>query len=228
MKRVTTPPTVKLPGRRRGRPAGVSRDDLIDATMDLLTTYSCDELSLAMLADRAGVAVNTLYNYFSNRETLLSAVADRAFSLLELPDANNDSWQQQLLAWLWAVQAHCKTYPVILKVMGFEGGVSSAWVDAVSPAYRILRDRGLSGRELAQVGSWFFASATGLIIADSVMPLYLRPTGPTPLESLDPDTQEMYSLMSRHTADIGSEEWLDFGFKQLITSLEQALGQRPE
>lgn len=196
--------------------------------MDLLTTCTSDELSFAKLADRAGVATMTLYNYFPNREALLNAVADHAFSLLKLPAASKRrSWQQQLLDWLWALQVHCKNHPVILKVMGFEGGVSNAWVSAVTPAYRILRDRGLSERQLAQVSSWFVASAMGLIIADTLMPVYRRPAGLAPLESLDEDTQEIHWLMRKHTTDIGSEEWLDFGFQRLIASLEQVLDKQP-
>jgi AcrR family transcriptional regulator len=216
--------------RSRGRPAGLSREAIIASAMQLLLSCTSDELSFAMLAEHAGVATMTLYNYFPNREALLNAVADHAFSLLELPPARaRQSWQKQLMAWLWAMQKHCKHHPVILKVMGFEGGVSNAWMAATTPAYRILRDRGLDGRRLAQVSSWFLASAMGLIIADTLMPAYRRPAGLAPLEAMDADTQEIHWLLRKHTADIGSDEWLEFGFQRLIASLEQVVeaGAKP-
>jgi AcrR family transcriptional regulator len=215
--------------RARGRPASLSRERIIAVAMELLATCTADELSFALLAKACDVAPMTLYNYFSNRESMLNAVADHAFSLLELPPTQPEQhWQQQLLSWMWCLQQHCQRYPVITKVMGFEGGVSNAWLGAVTPVYRITRDLGFRDRELAQVSSWFLANAMGLIIADSLMPVYRRPAGLAGLEALDADTQEIHWLMRKHTIDISSEEWLEFGFNRLISGLEQMLAEKKD
>jgi hypothetical protein len=131
------------------------------------------------------------------------------------------TWQQQLLGWLWALQRHCKQHPVVLKVMGFDGGISQAWVAAVTPAYRLLRERGLHGRELSQVSSWFVADAMGLIMAEALMPIYRRPAGLAHLEKLDEDALEIHLSLRKYMADISSDEWLEFGFQRLLASLEQ-------
>jgi AcrR family transcriptional regulator len=214
--------------RSPGRPAGLSQQAIVGTAMELLTTFTTDELSFAKLADQFGVAPMTLYNYFPNREALLNAVADHAFSLFKPAAANTrQTWQQQLLAWLWALQRHCQQHPVVFKVMGFEGGLSQAWVAATTPAYRILRERGLKGRELAQVSSWFMADAMGLIIADALMPIYRRPPGLAHLEELDADAQDIHLTLRKYLVDIPSDEWLEFGFQRLLASLEQIVGPGP-
>jgi AcrR family transcriptional regulator len=208
--------------RSPGRPAGLSQAAIVAAALELLTTCTTDELSFAKLADYFGVAPMTLYNYFPNRDALLNAVADHAFSLLKLPKARaGQSWQEQLLAWLWALQRHCKQHPVVFKVMGFEGGLSAAWLAATAPVYRILRALGWEGRELAQVSSWFMADAMGLIIADALLPTYRRPPALAHLEKLDADAQAMHLTLRKDLIDIPSGEWLEFGFRRLLAGLEQ-------
>lgn len=210
--------------RAPGRPARLSAEAIIGAAAKLLENCSTDELTFAGLAGEFGVAPMTLYNYFPNREVLLNAVADHAFSLFELPAARADqSWQEQLMDWLWALQRHCRQHPVVIKVMGFEGGLSQAWVATVTPAYRILRARGLEERQLALVSSWFLADAMGLIMAETLMPMYRRPTGLAQLEELDIDTQNIHIGLRKHMSAISGDEWLAFGFQRLIASLEQVL-----
>lgn len=214
------------PRRTAGRPAGVTQQTIVETALELLQNITVDELSFARLAQQLQVSPMTLYNYFPNRQVLFDAVATHAFSLFEIPIASaKQSWQQQLLTWMWAVQRHCQRYPVVLKVMGFEGSVSHAWVAAVTPAYRILRELGFDGRELAQISSWLVADAMGIIIAEGLMPMYRRPPGLAHLEELDSDAQGIHLSMRKHLAQIDSDEWLEFGFRRLITSLEQAVGE---
>lgn len=222
--RAVAPAKVSAPRQKRtiGRPAVLSEAAIVSAALEMLASCSTDELSFSKIATRFNVAPMTLYNYFPNRGALLDAVADHAFSLFEVPKARaRQKWQDQLLAWLWALQKHCKQHPVVLKVMGFDGGVSQAWIAAVTPAYRLLRERGLQGRELSLVSSWFVADAMGLIMAEALMPIYRRPAGLAHLEALDEDALEIHLSLRKYIADISSDEWLEFGFRRLIASLEQ-------
>jgi AcrR family transcriptional regulator len=213
--------------RAIGRPAVLSEAAIVAAALEMLSTCTTDELSFSRIAASFNVAPMTLYNYFPNRGALLNAVADHAFSLFEVPKARGrQKWQDQLLAWLWALQKHCKQHPVVLKVMGFDGGVSQAWITAVTPAYRLLRERGLHGRELSQVSSWFVADAMGLIMAEALMPVYRRPAGLAHLEALDEDSLEIHLSLRKYMAEISSDDWLEFGFARLIASLEQIIAAR--
>jgi AcrR family transcriptional regulator len=50
---------------------------LLDAWADLLREHGYEATTLAMVAERAGMARNTVYNYFPSKEALLQAYVER-------------------------------------------------------------------------------------------------------------------------------------------------------
>lgn len=64
----------KLPRQARAK---VTVDAIIEATIQVLLTHGYDEFTTARAAERAGVSVGTLYQYFPNKAALASAVIDR-------------------------------------------------------------------------------------------------------------------------------------------------------
>jgi AcrR family transcriptional regulator len=67
--------------RRRGRPPvgshgqrTAARTALLEAAEDVAAARGIDATTIAAIADRAGVAVGTLYNYFSDRDQLLASL----------------------------------------------------------------------------------------------------------------------------------------------------------
>lgn len=226
--KVIAAPNLIMPRRSPGRPPRFSRQSIIEKTMELLVSLRAEDITFAKLAESLNTVPMSLYNYFPNREALLNAVADHAFSLLKLPKARPDqSWQEQLLAWLWAVQRHCQRHPVIFKVLRFEGRLSAAWVRATVPVNHILCGLGLRGQDLALASSWFVADGMGLIISESVAPVYRLPMGLVHIDELPPPEQELYLDIRRNLATLSGEQWLEFGFRQLIHGVERLVPRQP-
>ena len=67
--------------RRRGRPVQIDQDTreeiVLDATTQLLSELRLDEVTMAAIADRAGMSKRTVYGMFENREHLLGACIAR-------------------------------------------------------------------------------------------------------------------------------------------------------
>lgn len=208
---------VPAPKRPRGRPARLSRQVIIDMAMEQLATRSADELTLTGVAAGLGMATMSLYNYFPNHEALLNAVADHSFSLYKMPKQRaNQAWQTYLSDWLWALQEHCTLHPVVFKVIGLEGQLSSAWLKVCAPAIQTLRDQGLEGERLAFVTAWFFNHAIGLLLAESSAPAFRHPISLGHLEKLSPEEQETFLSLRPHLSSTASEKVLEFGFDLLI------------
>jgi AcrR family transcriptional regulator len=72
---------------RRRRPsqerAKVTVDALIEATFQVLDRVGFDGLTTTRVADRAGVSVGSLYQYFSDRDALLVAAGRRHMECLQ-------------------------------------------------------------------------------------------------------------------------------------------------
>jgi AcrR family transcriptional regulator len=64
----------KKPQQRRSR---VTIDTIFEATIQVLLANGLDRITTIQIADRAGVSVGSLYQYFPNKRALLAAVVKR-------------------------------------------------------------------------------------------------------------------------------------------------------
>jgi AcrR family transcriptional regulator len=64
----------KKPQQRRSR---VTIDCIFEATIQVLLANGLEAITSAQIADRAGVSVGSLYQYFPNKNALLAAVVQR-------------------------------------------------------------------------------------------------------------------------------------------------------
>jgi len=64
----------KKPQQRRSR---VTIDTLFEATIQVLLANGLDKVTTIQIADRAGVSVGSLYQYFPNKNALLAAIVKR-------------------------------------------------------------------------------------------------------------------------------------------------------
>ena len=81
----------------RQRAAQDARDRILEAALDELAACGSEAITLQSVADRADVAVRTLYNHFANRNELLTAAflhhtsqTRQAVEALRVPDADPD------------------------------------------------------------------------------------------------------------------------------------------
>lgn len=74
---MATPPG-SSPETRTQRRAAANRQSVIDAAREIVATQGGDALTLEAVAERADVAVATIYNRVGNRSALLVAVAEQA------------------------------------------------------------------------------------------------------------------------------------------------------
>lgn len=66
--KATKPPPLKTRLREAASEA------ILDAVEDILLERGLDGASIASIAERAGVAVGTLYNYFPDRDAMIQAL----------------------------------------------------------------------------------------------------------------------------------------------------------
>lgn len=212
------------PRRPRGRPARLSHQVIIEQAMALLATRSADELTLTSVAAGLGTATMSLYNYFPNHEALLNAVADHAFSLFKVPKPRaRQTWQEAMLAWLWALQRHCAQHPVVFKIIGLDGQVSAASLKVFAPVLKIFRELGLEGEDLAFVMAWFTSHAVGLMLTEASAPAFRHPIALGHLEKLTPEEQEAFLMMRPYMEKVSREQVLEHGFRLIITGVEALL-----
>jgi len=86
----------KSPVQRRSRS---SVDKLLNSTELLLEELGLDRLTTILIAERAGLSVGTLYDYFPNKQSILFALASRYIEMMEALIANNEVEAREFSSW---------------------------------------------------------------------------------------------------------------------------------
>jgi AcrR family transcriptional regulator len=207
--------------RKPGRPARITREDIIAKTMEMLATCDVDDFKIKTLAEELKTVSMAIYNYFSSREELLEVVADEVCLLFKLPKVKaGDTWQERLLAWLWAFKKHADRYPVIHNVINIEGHTASGWFRVTAPVTQTLYDIGFRDKKLALASYIFVCSAVSMIRIESTSAVLRKPAAFTHFERLELEEQQLMMSLRPHMASITEKEVLNTFFAQLISGIE--------
>jgi AcrR family transcriptional regulator len=97
--------------------------EILAAAEEVFAEMGLDRASMAQIAERAGVAVGTLYNRFKDREALLEALlGERRAELLEKVDAEltasgDESFREQLQGFLCVLFTHFQAHRAFLRLL---------------------------------------------------------------------------------------------------------------
>ena len=215
-----------LASRKRGRPNRLSREAIIDATIDLLAETELDRFSMNLLARRLDAGVMSLYTYFPGRDALLLAAADVIYSRFEQPPPA-ERWQDQLRGWLQATVKLLDLYPVAKKLVIWDGHVSPAWLRTWFPIVALIRDQGLEGPRLAVAVSWFSTMAMGFITVQMQSPSTRHASTIANVDALEAGEQRLASELWVQFAHVDRDESLALGFDAIIHGMERLIsGER--
>jgi len=222
MKKPATP--AKTTGKPRGRPRRLSPDAVLDATLLLLEQSPVEGLTLSRLAQHLGVTTMSLYTYFPSRDALLDAAAEHVFARFEWP-APQARWQDQVMAWLYALDKHFQNYPIAWKVVKWDEHISPAWVRIYSPVIKLLYDQGLRGKTLTLTFIWFIEATVGFITANANTHDSQSIAPPLDLRAINPDeTSALFEYWS-HVAHVDRETARDLGFTRLVEGLAACISE---
>lgn len=178
---------------------------------------------LKTVAQELGTASMAIYNYFGSREDLLVAVADEVCLLFKPPQPKG-TWQETLLAWLWAIKKHADNYPVMLSIIGINGHTSVGWIKITAPVTTLMHDQlGLRKKSLALASYLFASTAAAMIHAVTISADYRKPESlpkPEELDGLGLEDAQLAVLKMKTLSSLKQKEIFDTLFAQLIKGIE--------
>lgn len=151
--------------RRRGRPAQLSREKILDATLQLLQEVPLSGFTMQRLARALHTAPMTLYGYFESREALLDASVEKILGGLR-PITSSPDWRQTVRDWANALRARMLDYPQSVQLMNSRTRIPAAWLELTAPLVEALRHAGLQGFLLAETVRWISRMVIGAILTE--------------------------------------------------------------
>lgn len=207
--------------RRRGRPARLSKDQLIDAVMEVLARDPRTVPTIARIADEVGAVPAAIYRHFEGQDALFDAVLARILSAHELAFDLEAAWQAQLTAWMHGLRAHLIRYPVIFSMLGRSEWTSPAWLDASSPLVEILAHAGLGGRTLASAYLWILETTVGLVWQEAILPLDEQiKSARASAHALSPDARARFVPIMPYMQTYAGSQLFEFAIEQTIVAVD--------
>jgi AcrR family transcriptional regulator len=206
----------------------LSRKIIVEAALHLLSETTPDRFTLAPLAKSLNATTMSLYTYFESREALLSAVAEHVFSLLE-ESPPTERWQDQIYNWLSTLKRHLDRYPAAIELMAYEDNpITPAWFKTLMPVVELLNKQGLAGPRLAFVMDWFQSTALGLVHAQLGASGRRERFSMVEVGTFDPGVRRLATDLYLDYYNVDSEALIDFGFRWIVTGLEQLIAETAE
>jgi TetR/AcrR family tetracycline transcriptional repressor len=141
------------PSRSRSRKVddAATREAIITAAAAIVAEDGYEALNMRDLAERSDIATMTLYRHVENKERLLSALAERLFSEIDLPESGSEAatWEDEALGVFRGAHRTLLQHPELVQIIAkqhMNGQVSYA---AGERALSAMRRGGMSGDEAA-------------------------------------------------------------------------------
>jgi TetR/AcrR family transcriptional regulator, tetracycline repressor protein len=126
----------------RRKPRDLTRDKLVDAALKLIDDTGADAVTMRSLADAVGVTPMALYNHFSSKRDLLSAIAESVVGTARFDGAQAD-WRDRIRHCFEVLRNLCLQHPGLPRLLQFEGAAPASVFAPMEITLRALHEAGL-------------------------------------------------------------------------------------
>jgi AcrR family transcriptional regulator len=212
---------------RRGRPARLSRESILQGTLALLERRGRELPTLARIAREVDAVPAALYRHFADADELLDGLLAKVLGAVELEIRARARWPEQVRDWMTSLRAHLLKFPAVLPLIGRRGRTSPAWLDAVSVLIAILERAGLRGARLANTQLWIAETTIALVIQEASMSVPEQIRGArASLARMSPVGRATLAPLIPHLAALRGDELFEFISERTLTALIDLVGDR--
>jgi AcrR family transcriptional regulator len=213
--------------RSRGRPAQLSRERILETTLNLLQNVPLAELTMQRLARELGTTPTALYGYFDNQEELFRAISERVLAGVDLePVRRADNWRAVLRAWTQAIRNRILLYPHAADLVQLQPQLQTpaGWFELMALPIQALRQAGLSGYPLMDSLRCISRVVFGSIVNELTMDPYNlhieQADAQAALEHLSPDSRAEIEYLLPYLGDQDNDTLFAFTVERLLDGIE--------
>ncbi|AHH18854.1 putative transcriptional regulator, TetR family [Nocardia nova SH22a] len=110
--------TVWLRPARPPRKTGLTRDQIVAATVELLDAQGLEALSMRKLGARLNAGATSLYWYVANKNELLELALDEIWGLVEMPEPEDRDWREVFTTFAYSLRTTLRAHPWAAALLG--------------------------------------------------------------------------------------------------------------
>lgn len=148
------------------RKSGLTREQIVAATVEILDADGLEALSMRKLGASLGAGATSLYWYVANKDELLELVLDEAWGLVEVLEPEGRHWREVFTAFAYSLRATLRAHPWAPALLG--------QLPSVGPHAFALTDRlrrtgvqaGFTGTDVYLSGSVLMSFILGQVLPE--------------------------------------------------------------
>lgn len=157
---------------------GLTREQIVDATLALMDEHGPERLTMRRLADHLGVTAPTLYWHFGSRSELMDAAVDAALDGGQITTSDDPDWRVRVAEFMHGLRRRLSAHPWVTDLTRnrYPRSVHEMTLRAVDVAAAIGLDPGQTA-ERARLMIWQVTGFTTLENNIRLGTAYHEPTG---------------------------------------------------
>ncbi len=181
-------------GERQGRAAGgLSRDQILDAALEIAVANGPDRLTVRGLAAKLGVAVTSIYWHVGDKEALFDGLAERIIDQLGTVRVRGRDPEQRLVSVGRSLRRSLLAQPELVAVVHRQGRTAAHYQPARRLLVRELTAAGVGGPDAAIGVQAILNLVVGSVLVD-------RQVARQPAQQVDP--VELWTIEDAGSADL--------------------------
>jgi TetR/AcrR family transcriptional regulator, tetracycline repressor protein len=160
-------PTQSSP--RRGRPALISRQQILDAALAIVDEQGLEKLTMRRLGAAVGVDPMTIYHHVPDKAALFDGLVELVFAEIAVPAPTGD-WPEDLRAIARSARATLLAHPDLVALAGTRPPVTEPAFDLVEAVTTIVLRAGLGEQAAADAFDCVGRMVIGHVLAEAGRP----------------------------------------------------------
>ena len=161
--------TEPTPTSRVGRKPRVSRDQVLDAALEIADEGGLGAVTMANVGARLGVEAMSLYRHIGNKDEMLDGLVDRVYGEIEVP-ADATDWREALRRQAVSAHAVLRRHPWAIAVMESRAQPGPANLGHHDAMVGILFRAGFDGPSAVRVYNLLDSYIYGFALQEATLP----------------------------------------------------------
>jgi AcrR family transcriptional regulator len=199
--------------RGPGRPARLSRDQVIDAALEVADAGGLEALTMQNIAHHLGAEAMSLYRHVANKDEILDAIVDRVYGEIVLP-AEGARWKLSMRERAVSTRDALRRHPWAISLMESRRRPGPANLRQHDRMVGVLLDAGYSAATATHIYNVLDSYIFGFAIQEHSLPFdsaeELAEVGAEILAAVDPDEYPHLVAVSSGLLEAGFDYGAEF------------------
>ncbi|MFC8592903.1 TetR/AcrR family transcriptional regulator C-terminal domain-containing protein [Streptomyces atroolivaceus] len=208
--------------RARGQRAGLTRQAVLEAALQLVDREGMKALSMRRLGAELGVEAMTVYHHVPNKSALLDGVIEQVVAEAVPPEFGAATWREDLSSYAYALVTALGAHPHAVPLLLSRPAMTPRNLRTMEAVVEMLHEAGFPLPRTLDI----LYSLTSFVVGHAAAQAG-RVDGAGSIATVDPDAYPLLVGAARQAGENAADARFDFALHALLAGFEGELSDVP-